>query len=83
MTQLATLQRETLALLEQAKGKDVRTALAAVREVRGNLHLLSDLLAADELERRLDALERELQGVKDGKTTTNDWPELEPAATEA
>lgn len=58
LARLASLDEQTLELLAEARASaDLRAALLAVRESRGNLEAYSRIGVAGELERRIAALE--------------------------
>ena len=62
---LANLQAKALSLLDKAeKSKDIRGALGAIRECRGCIEAASRILEANELEKRIEALEQHLGGTR-------------------
>ena len=61
LADLQALQERALALLTKAEqAGDLRTALGGIREVRGCIETAARLLETTDIERRLEALEREV-----------------------
>ncbi len=59
LDQLRTIHGRAMNILDRTEqSNDHRTALAAVREVRGVLATMAELLVSRELERHVEALER-------------------------
>jgi hypothetical protein len=58
LAQARALQAKAIGILDRAEAAgDLRTALSAIREARGNLELLAKLLEQTDLEKRIEALE--------------------------
>ena len=63
LAKLSDLDQRTLKLLDTAETSgDIRTALSAIRESRGNIEAFARLGPMSELEQRLNTLEQSLSG---------------------
>ena len=65
LADLRGLQDRALSLLDEAeKAKDIRGALGAIRECRGCIEAAGRILEANEIEKRIEALEQHLGGTR-------------------